>query len=381
MPHSFTETKHTSYGGRIKNSIVGCIIGILLFLASFVVLWKNEENGARLANQEKYIEKNAIEVNADTPDRENDEKLISISGKLLTDATLSDENLMVRNALVLKRDVEMYQWVEHKHTETHDKLGGGEVKRTTYTYDTQWRSNHVDSSDFKHPQGHQNPDFPITSLRLNAQNSILGGFYGSELQTSHIKKFQPITNLPQSNMYEFIDGKYYSKGASVSSPKVGDIRISYFWTPSGSEISIFGHQNENNTISEHPTQYGDIYWQEDGISNKAAMLKNLKSHNSFVTNIFRFVGWLIMFIGLLLLLGPLSAIAKVLPFLGDITGFLAGVVALLISVILSLITIGIAWFAYRPFSAILLFLLAGLIFYFIHVLVAKKSQNIPKEII
>ena len=381
MPHSFTETKHTSYGGRVKNSLVGCIIGILLFLASFVVLWKNEENGARLANQEKYIEKNAIEVSADTPDRENDEKLISISGKLLTDATLSDENLMVRNALVLKRDVEMYQWTEHEHKETHDKIGGGEVTTTTYTYTTEWRASHIDSSRFKHPQGHQNPDFPIASLRLNAQNSILGGFYGSELQTSHIKNFQPITNLPQSNMYEFIDGKYYSKGASVSSPKVGDIRISYFWTPSGSEISLFGHQNSNNTISKHNTQYGDIYWQEDGIADKATMLKNFKSHNSFITNIVRFVGWLIMFIGLLLLLGPLSAIVKFIPFLGDVTGFLAGVVALLISLILSLITIGIAWFAYRPFSAILLFLLAGLIFYLIHKLIAKKNQNVPIEMV
>ena len=381
MPDSFVKVKHTSYGGRIKNSVVGVLIGLVLFIASFVVLWKNEENGARLANQEKYAEKNAIEANVDTPQRENDNKLIAISGKLLTDTTLSDENLKVRNALVLRRDVEMYQWVEHKHTEKHDKLGGGQEETTTYTYKKEWRSSHIDSSKFEQPSGHQNPDFPITSLRLNAPTAILGGYYAGELQTSNIREFMPIVNLPQSDLYQFIDGKYYSKGASVSSPKVGDIKISYFWVPSGSEISLIGQQNTNNTISKHSTKYGNIYWQEDGLANKTTMLKHFKASNSFKTNIFRLLGWFLMFMGLLLLSGPLSAIAKFIPFLGSVTGFLAGVISLLASIILSLITIGIAWFAYRPFSAILLFLIAGLLFYAIHNLVSKRNQNIPEEII
>lgn len=380
MPHSFTKTTHTSYGGRIKNSIVGFLIGLVLFLASFVILWKNEANGARLAQQEKYAEKNAIEVTADTPDRENDNKLIATNGKLLTDASLSDENLMVRNALVLKRDVEMYQWVEHKKTETRDKFGGGEEKTTTYNYIPEWRSKHIDSSNFEYPANHQNPDFPITSLRLNAPNGLLGGYYVNELQTSNIQKFSPITNLPQSNMYQIINGKYYSLGASESAPKVGDIRISYFWTPSGSEVSIIGQQNSDNTISKHQTKYGNIYWQEDDIANKTTMLQNMKNFNSMRTNIFRLLGWLVMFIGLLMITGPLSAVAKFIPFLGSVTGFLAGVVALLISLVLSIITIGIAWFAYRPFSAILLFLIAGLIFYAIHSLIAKNKQNLPDEI-
>ena len=380
MPHSFTKTTRTSYGGRIKNSIVGFIIGILLFLASFVVLWKNEANGARLANQEKYVEKNAIEVSVETPQRENDNKIIVTSGKLLTQESLSDENLMVRNALVLNREVEMYQWVEHKHTETRDKLGGGEERITTYEYKTEWRSKHIDSSHFEHPQGHQNPDFPIASIRLNAPVSQFGGFIGGELQSSQIKSLQPITNLPQSNIYEFIDGKYYSKGASVSAPKVGDIRISYSYAPSGVTISLIGNQNPNNTISAHPTKYGKIYWQEDDLADKATMLKNFKAHNSMRTNLVRLVGWLLMFFGLLLISGPLSAIAKFIPFLGNVTGFLGAIVALLNSLVLSIITIAIAWFAYRPFSAILLLLVAGLIIYGINNMISKNKQNIPQEI-
>ena len=375
MANTFTETTHTSYGKRIKNSIVGVFIGIILFIASFVVLWKNEENGARLANQEKYIEKNAIEVAVDNPDRENDNKLIATTGKLVTSEILSDENLMVRNALVLKRDVEMYQWDEDKEEETHEKLGGGETTTTTYTYRKRWSSSHIDSSRFRQQEGHQNPGFPITSLRLNAPVALLGGFVAGELQTAAIRDFSPITNLPQSNLYQIIDGKYYNKDASVSYPKVGDIRISYFWAPSGIDVSLIGQQNTNNTISKHPTKYGDIYWQEGGSVNKSGMIKNIKASNSFWTNIFRFVGWLLMFIGLLLISGPLSTVLKFIPALGTITGFLAGVVAFLISIVLSITTIGIAWFAYRPFSAILLFIIAGAIVYFIKNIISKHNNN------
>ncbi|MCR4880803.1 MAG: TMEM43 family protein [bacterium] len=379
MPNSFTKVTRTSYGGRIKNSIVGVIIGLLLFAISFVVLWKNEEDGARLAKQENYISKNAIEVDSKLPSRENDEKLIATSGKLITGETLSDENLMVRNSLVLKRDVEMYQWDEDKKTETHDELGGGETTTTTYTYTKRWSSRHIDSSRFNQQAGHLNPDFPITSLRLNAQNATLGGYIANELQTSSVNELTTITNLPQNNLYEFIDGKYYTKGASPSSPNVGDIRISYLYAPSGANVSIIGQQNSDNTISKHSTKYGNIYWQEDGIADKATMLKNIKASNSLLTNILRVVGWFLMFIGLLLISGPISAILKFIPALGSITGFLAGIVALLVSLVLSIITIGIAWFAYRPLSAIGLFIVAGALVYLIKGIIDKRKTQMPAD--
>ena len=160
MPNSFTKVTHTSYGGRIKNSIVGVIIGIILFVASFVVLWKNEENGARLSNIEKYIQKNAVEVLSESPDRDNDGKLIVTNGKLITNESLSDENLMVRNALVLKRDVEMYQWVEDKQTERTKNAGGSTTETTTYSYTKKWSGGEIDSNNF-HESGHVNPPFTL----------------------------------------------------------------------------------------------------------------------------------------------------------------------------------------------------------------------------
>jgi hypothetical protein len=33
-----------------------------------------------------------------------------------------------------RRTVEMYQWIERKHEEEENKLGGGKEVKTTYTY-------------------------------------------------------------------------------------------------------------------------------------------------------------------------------------------------------------------------------------------------------
>src|SRR5688500_15704811 len=48
----FTKVTHQSFGKNILDSFVGAIIGILLFLGSFAVLWMNEGkiNWAKVAN-------------------------------------------------------------------------------------------------------------------------------------------------------------------------------------------------------------------------------------------------------------------------------------------------------------------------------------------
>ena len=48
--NSFTETSKISYGKNVMNSFSGVIVGLIIFLLSFFVLWKNEgHNVAQLA--------------------------------------------------------------------------------------------------------------------------------------------------------------------------------------------------------------------------------------------------------------------------------------------------------------------------------------------
>ena len=53
------------------------------------------------------------------------------------------------NAIMLNRNVEVYQWVEEQKSEKVKKLGGSEETITTYTYKKEWKPNLIDSKQFK----------------------------------------------------------------------------------------------------------------------------------------------------------------------------------------------------------------------------------------
>ena len=54
----------------------------------------------------------------------------------------------------LKRVVEMYQWIETTNE-------GDENTETTYSYSSEWRSDHVDSSNYN-SSWYTNPPMPIS---------------------------------------------------------------------------------------------------------------------------------------------------------------------------------------------------------------------------
>ena len=134
----FKETKNISYGSNVKNAFGGMLLGLILFIASFFVLWINEGHSARQIDKANFINKTAIAVSADSVDRTNDNKLISVASKAETKETLSDDEVKIENALVLNRKVEMYQWVEKQKTEEQRNLNGSTTKTTTYSYEKKW---------------------------------------------------------------------------------------------------------------------------------------------------------------------------------------------------------------------------------------------------
>ena len=150
MPDSYTETTKISYGQNIKNSLAGMVVGIILFLLSFVVLWINEGNNVNQIFKANYMEKNAIEISADNINHENDNKLVQLSGSAITDAALTDGIITIPNSFALKRTVEMYQWQENVKTETKDNLGGSTTETKTYSYERVWSSHEINSSDFNY---------------------------------------------------------------------------------------------------------------------------------------------------------------------------------------------------------------------------------------
>ena len=369
MSDIFKETNTISFGSKIKNSIVGVLIGIILFIASIIVLWCNEGNYAKQIQIADYINKNAVPTDSAIIDRINDGKLITTFGSATTKQTLSDDIIAIHDSLVMERTVEMYQWIENKQTERKDNMGGSTTETTTYSYEKVWSAREVDSSDF-HKQSYVNPHFTIKSARYNASEGRLGEYKLTETQTSRLNDTIEFTNLPQNSKYKLIDNYYY-QGTDFNNPKIGDIRISYSYIPSGKKISVVGKQNSDNTISQMYTKKGNIYIQYDGTLSLDEILYKFRHDNSLMTNIFRILGFVLMCIGLNLIKEPIAAVLSVVPVLSNIFSGLTFVLVAIIALILSLLVIAIAWLFYRPLLAAVLI---AVIVYLIMVLKDKLKK-------
>ena len=134
---AYTETKTTGYGTRVKNSCMGIGVGFALFIGATVLLWWNEGRAVRTADMLEEAQA-ACEVmeNPSKKDKSLDGELVCGTAMATTEDSLVDKDFGIgATAVSLKRTVEYYQWEEHKHEETEDKMGGKEVKTITYTYD------------------------------------------------------------------------------------------------------------------------------------------------------------------------------------------------------------------------------------------------------
>lgn len=124
------EFSSVSWLSRIKDSFKSVLVGVVLFIISFPLLFWNEGNAVRTA---KSLEEGAgmvISVPAENVAPANEGKLVHLHGTTVTQGALTDDVFGVSMpALHLYRDVKMYQWVEHKKEEKEKKLGARRRKR------------------------------------------------------------------------------------------------------------------------------------------------------------------------------------------------------------------------------------------------------------
>jgi len=360
---SYTETTSLNWFQRIRNALIGTLFGILLVIGCIWLLIWNE--GRAIGTYRALAEGAAvvISVKSDGVVSGNDGKLVHVSGPVVAEGMPADTEYGIgaKGAVGLVRDVEMYQWVEDGHGETKKKLGGGEETVTTYSYKKEWRTDIVDSSDFKQPDGHANPDsmpkgrtFRVRDGRVGAFQvdgetlSAIGDRSDLALTGDDIEKIaaQSGIGLPAKT-----SGKGVYFGSNASSPEVGDIRIGYQRIDL-SEASIIGKQG-GDRLTAFPTSNGrDVFLSESGDVDAAAMFKTAQSDNALLTWLVRAGGLVGMFIGFVLLFGVFSVLGDIVPFIGSIIGFGTGVLAFFLTLLLGPLAIAIGWIAYRPLVAV-----------------------------
>lgn len=416
-----TVTTKQSWGSRLGNSFKGIVVGLVLFVIAFPVLFMNEGRTVKRAKALEAGESAVVPVLCDTVDAANEGKLVHTSGKLATIDTLEDWQFGLKvKGIRLKRKVEMYQWVEESESRTEEKLGGGTETVTTYTYKKEWCNKRIDSSEFQE-KGHDNPvSIPFEAKQFQAKNVTLGAYVLSDDIIGRIggdavyalpQDFVVPENLSAGATYEagqvYGNAVYFMKrgisaevqniaqvagenvaqaveDAVVEKPKagriagqveaeIGDVRVT-FAASLPHDFSIVAQQQGNGFVA-YATKDGTVLLTADRMASAVEMFQSAKSANKVMAWVLRFLGWLLMFIGVKTILEPLRILAAVVPFIGRIVGFGAGLVALAVSLPLTLITIAIAWIYYRPILGISLIVLAVGIFAFI--LYKKKGTSAP----
>lgn len=362
MSDRIVKTTSVSWFERIKQSVLGVLIGFILVLGGVVLLFWNEGRAVTTARSLAEGASVVVSVPSTAIDPANDGKLIHVSGTVTTDEMLTDEEFGIAvTGIRLVRTAEMYQWHENTSEETKKTFGGGEETVTTYSYSTGWSDEPIDSSRFEQPAGHDNPwmefksdAFQVSEARLDAfvlDATVLDEVSGGEaLKLSSTQQREIEAVYSGSEKLSFADGGIYL-GENPKKPAVGDYRIRYEVVPLET-LSVVGRQS-GNSFEGYRTKAGDeLLLVENGNVSAATMFDNAMSANNLLSWILRVVGLVVLAIGFALIMAPLGVIADVIPLLGDIVRLGTGLAAVLFTIIIGTTTIAIAWFYYRPVLAL-----------------------------
>ena len=367
MTDTYTETTTKGWSTRIGESIKGILFGIVLIGLSCMLLFWNE---GRAVQTTKSLNEGAglvVDVGTGSVDPANEGKLVHVTGDIKAGIKPNDAEFGVSpEGLRLERKVEMYQWAQHTKEETKKNLGGSEETVTTYSYAQEWSDTPINSRNFKVPDGHFNPAMRYQSAQFKGGNVTLGAFRPNDNVVAMLPASQDV--LVDSAMAEAlrsrvsgpvqaVDGRFYL-GADPSTPRIGDMRVSYKAVPAG-QVSVIGRQSGSD-FTDYPTQAGDkLLIVKPGAKSAVEMFSDAQTENKMWTWIIRIVGAVMMFVGFQLIFAPLVVVADVVPMIGNVLGAGASLVSFIATAVLAPLVIAIAWLWYRPLVSIIVLAVGG----------------------
>eukprot|EP01064_Diplonema_japonicum_P013921 TRINITY_DN2145_c0_g1_i1.p1 TRINITY_DN2145_c0_g1~~TRINITY_DN2145_c0_g1_i1.p1 ORF type:complete len:492 (+),score=70.94 TRINITY_DN2145_c0_g1_i1:48-1523(+) len=390
---------------KMMNSLVGVVVGIVVFGVSLFILGWNEKRAVWTAQTIGYARDEYRQLNSCIPNPSNNNALVAIEG---CEPTPSDNvtdteylsNLGTFNivGVLTATDEEVFSWT--RNTEqyvNHEKKDGD-----SYTYTPMWQSV---PEIYSNPNMKVNPpswpsnfkDISRTSTRICIGSSSCSA---SGLSTSFVlptlsswqieqaKNIGEKQDLPLNNFFTtgfsnmFNNGTVCSNtlqtwfsvhqnrcvptpaGVVGSTQVYGDFRFKWQQRVKrpGTAVSVLALQttNDDGTIGfkewHNPHHSSCSYCTIGRIQNGNAtgddILNDLESENKTLTWVLRFLGWLVCWFSLAMIFAPIAIAPTIVPFIGDFLGELVSTLicalTCVIATSISMLVIAIAWLAYRP---------------------------------
>jgi hypothetical protein len=317
------------------NPFVALLVGVLLFIGAFPVLFVNEsqENLASVA-------KKAVEYE---PSLENNTFVYTVGS--ITATNYAVDELLTKNFIYVSRTVEMYGYQESQETVN---------SQDRYRYTPGWLVNPPVTTAWLGTINEQPQNIPtdynlwISNLpqrqTTTATDLEINGITLDQNQLSFSGEQELVLNEADIENDEFSiqnNYLYFSNQLSgtATNPLIGDIRVSFSVIELSDEGLVLGWFN-NGQIEAYTTNNNNlIYRYFNGETSIRSVVSLLQSEYELSLWIFRGVGFLMLFVGLLLVLKPLMSVLNVIPFFGDLGNFLLMLMSFGVSLLLTVITI------------------------------------------
>jgi len=246
-----TSTSSKGFFERMSDSLTQVVVGWIIVIFSVPVIWFNERQDARMSALRSYARKEVRTVSADKADPDNHHWLVHVQGGQMTSAApIKDAVFDVEfksDCLRLRHTCEVFQVIEHKHTEEKEKLGGGKETITTYTYSETWSQFWHDSSRYHNvnfnkntvPAGLEN-GLGVSSYSCQrvefGQGFLLGDLVDQcDAFSSAAGRLSDSIHIRGGTAFKKVNGMFYynQAGSSPENPQVGDARVNIEYVPDG----------------------------------------------------------------------------------------------------------------------------------------------------
>ena len=316
--------------------VIKYIVGVLLILCSMLLVGYSEYNIIKVLMNRDSLNNKTIEVKSTIVDKNNNGKLVFVNGYIILNKDLEDKdfNVKVRTSK-LERIVEIYQYKETKEDDE------------TYSYETDWYNELIDSSKFKNSE-YKNPSDIKYKSEVYYNDVFLGAFKLNNKEIDDLGLNSRYLNLnsefASKNGFN-ISNEYYTTSKDIDFPEVGDIRISF----------RYNNSNSASVIAKQSNNMFEDYKLNNTLINKIYNEKLTKEE--VIDNIYSLK--IVLYVTMI-----------VLSLILSIVGFKLINKKIIASINLSIFTITIMFITYNPVITIL-----GLVICSILIIVNKKLFN------